>query len=357
MGGGLGATRLYTYTKRRKFMNKKKTRILPISFLVLLTLSCSASIPPPGPDPLKLTFSEKSCELKPNDDLIVYTMKLECPLDIRWWNRISRSDIYIYKKAYITGIKLLELEYTEFKLMESDGVLTSNLLSRLQKADKKVFELGLYIDTCYSLMPPVNIFINAKEIEINSDNVEPIISYSNNYFWKDDIGHYREQYPSVQLDLTQNKVWDLRKVFDLYFPTTIKFEIIESESGLPINNAEVIIKNIDIKDFLKADKLADKFANKHFAERKKQLIQESINKFKSTKFISDKNGYAFIKLAPVPDYINTLDVMIRAEGHKFFEGSINNLDNTNYLIKLPRLGSKIDIEIVEPLVPIIKEVK
>lgn len=274
---------------------------------------------------------------------------------------------------YDTGSKISIEGYKNFNL--KPGTNRFNLGDLYFYKPKDVFKFSVnYIQpksyTVYHIYYPVI----TKGIKGQKD-------YSPSYYsgWDGKRMHNDAE----KIKITEFKAWDIKEIFKAHLenilPIYIKklksnrinLEIIDSETLIPLpgykTNCKLIINNIEpngkyqlTSSEIKNDLLTTSFQSTRMFD---YYINDFVAKVNSedrwnvgkpySPTISRENGedvskYS-IQMLRKQGQQDSLDITIRAEGYEYFRGKVyfSNTSEQNYIIKLPRLGSKVKMEIID----------
>jgi len=178
--------------------------------------------------------------------------------------------------------------------------------------------------------------------------------------WKSKHEKYYDSYDLTHKIPIVMKCYDFEEILNKrYLKGEIYLNVIDAQTALPIEEFEVIITEILPQGQLLAAHFSSEFKQNNYARKicNSEWLQEwiarkydfSINQ--SLRY-SNRFGGARIPAAPrISRKQDELRILVRAKDYKFFEGivSYDGDMKVEYTIKLPRVGTNINMQITEPI--------
>lgn len=198
-----------------------------------------------------------------------------------------------------------------------------------------------------------NIRSTNLQISYNSKTIYRKMSWRPRYSLY--MSRFSRDMPQSNLEI---RFWQADDILSSIYFKSLGFEIRDYESAMPIEGAEVIInalyingENISVAEILQATTEGSPYLYIY----NNLISSNSANSLFRNNARANSNGQLTIRVPKVFDQEIeiTADILVRSSGYERFEGKVN-LNNNNYIVSLPAIGTRIDVRTKDVLTPAIR---
>ena len=313
-------------------------------------------------DNVSTVFWENPIESK--DEIVI--------LESRTWERIGTlifidANKQLPSDIVATGViiksrlakKYFESQNPYYK--SNHPFIKKSVLGNLNFEKNEEYEVDFLFSSAYDLLiSPDNIFYSAPDIEPILLQIP--ISYSDIYSWDSWYKKYSTSRPLPDDTLFFN-LWKLEDVINNIFYKWVIINVIDYETAMPIKYPEITIKNILPNGELTEEQMISQIKNNSFIEIYKthfNSIHSIIDYYPLDSWSKTDYSKVILGIPGLNDLTERVSIIIRKENYKYFEGELTlgtYKSMAEYIIKLPRIGQKINIEINEPQHSLIEKIK